>query len=130
MYKLHLRAIDMLTYFPYYPIADNQDGPIVYRLVRQSRIRLRRRHYLSNVHFYIYILESIATGRWYIGSTQDVDSRLQYHNSGRVRSSKPYRPYRLIYTESFLTRSEAVKREMQIKRSGVIRKQIKESIQS
>ncbi|HBL39861.1 TPA: endonuclease [Candidatus Uhrbacteria bacterium] len=75
--------------------------------------------------YLIYILESVLSGRWYIGSTEDVESRLATHNAGRVRSSKPYIPYKVVYTESFQTRSEAVRREREIKRSGVIRKEIR-----
>ena len=37
------------------------------------------------------------------------------HNAGRVRSSKRYRPYDIIYFEIFATRSEAVNREYYFK---------------
>jgi putative endonuclease len=75
--------------------------------------------------FFVYILESIDSGRWYIGSTADIDERISRHNSRRVKSSKPYRPYRLIYSETYSSLSAARKREVQIKKSGVIRKELK-----
>ena len=61
--------------------------------------------------FYVYILKSTEYDRRYIGSCEDLDIRLQKHNAGKVRSSKAYKPYNLIYQEVFDTRSEAFKRE-------------------
>ena len=78
--------------------------------------------------YFVYILESISTGRWYIGSTQNLDSRLVMHNTGRVRSSKPYLLYKMVYTEMCETRGEAMQREQAIKRSGAIRKGIKNEL--
>lgn len=75
--------------------------------------------------FFVYILESEKTGRWYVGHTENIVLRLAAHNAGRVKSSKPYIPYAVVYQEIFTTRSAAVKRELQIKRSGMIRKAIK-----
>ena len=62
-----------------------------------------------------YILESIKNGRRYVGSTDDIQQRLKHHNSGANKSTKPYRPWKVIYTEDFDTKPDAFKREMQIK---------------
>ena len=78
--------------------------------------------------YHVYIIESEETGKWYIGSTEDVQKRLTYHNAGKVRSTKPYIPYRLVYTESFSSKTDARKREILIKKSGRIRKEIKERL--
>lgn len=78
--------------------------------------------------YFLYILESIPTGRWYIGSTDDIDRRLKEHNRGITPSTKPFVPYRLIYKEVFESRTEARRREIAVKRSGVIRKQLKERL--
>ncbi|NWG13301.1 MAG: GIY-YIG nuclease family protein, partial [Acidobacteria bacterium] len=32
---------------------------------------------------YVYILQSLADGRYYIGQTSDLQNRLQRHNAGR-----------------------------------------------
>ncbi|MFL9482873.1 GIY-YIG nuclease family protein [Chitinophagaceae bacterium LWZ2-11] len=61
--------------------------------------------------FFVYILKSTTHDRRYIGSCEDIDIRLQKHNTGKVRSSKAYKPYIIIYHEVFATRSEAFKRE-------------------
>jgi len=62
--------------------------------------------------FYAYILISENTGRRYFGSCGNLEKRLAEHNAGNVRSSKAYRPYRILYFETFATRTEARKREM------------------
>jgi len=64
----------------------------------------------------VYILESERSGKYYVGSTSDVDARLERHNQGRSKYTKSGIPWRLIFTERYATRSEAVKRELQIKR--------------
>lgn len=52
--------------------------------------------------FYVYILKGLSSGRYYIGSAVDIDVRLTQHNRGTVRSTKPYRPWRLIFKRVFL----------------------------
>ncbi|NPV12215.1 MAG: GIY-YIG nuclease family protein [Ignavibacteria bacterium] len=32
--------------------------------------------------FYVYILHSLKTNRYYVGQTNDLERRLMYHNSG------------------------------------------------
>jgi putative endonuclease len=66
--------------------------------------------------FYIYILYSKNFDRYYVGSTENVESRLIRHNSKMVTSTKKYIPWLVVYTEQFLTRAEAVNREDQIKK--------------
>ena len=64
----------------------------------------------------VYILESESRGGYYIGSTADLKARLRRHNQGRSKFTKSGIPWKVVYTESFATRSEAVIREQQIKR--------------
>ena len=68
------------------------------------------------MHYLVYILQSVAEGRYYIGSCEDVDGRLARHNAGQVRATKYGVPWRVIYQEGFETRQDAYRREMQIKR--------------
>ncbi|HQP16062.1 MAG TPA: GIY-YIG nuclease family protein, partial [Bacteroidales bacterium] len=65
--------------------------------------------------YYVYILKSLKDGRFYIGSTADVEKRLLYHNSGRQRSTKNRIPFVLVYSESFEDKAIALAREKQIK---------------
>lgn len=64
--------------------------------------------------YFQYILQS-SSGSYYVGSTNNIEKRLAYHNTGKVRSTKNGRPWRVIYSESFDTLSKARKRELQIK---------------
>ena len=66
--------------------------------------------------FFVYILESLKTGRFYIGQTSGLKSRVKRHNDGRNISTKTDRPWQLIYWEEFETRSEAYKTEQMLKR--------------
>ena len=61
--------------------------------------------------YYAYVLKSCKTGRLYKGSCEDLDIRLRRHNTGFVRSTRPYRPWILLHSECFETRGEAVQRE-------------------
>ena len=67
-------------------------------------------------HF-IYILYSIKFNRSYVGYTIDVDRRVSEHNLGNTRSTRPFRPWRLIHQEEFESKSEAYKREWHLKHS-------------
>ena len=64
---------------------------------------------------YFYILKSLKTNRYYIGSTKDIEKRLKKHNSGSVHSTKAYRPWKSVFKEKYLTISEAKRREYQVK---------------
>ncbi len=72
------------------------------------------------MHF-AYILQSEKTSRYYTGSTAELDSRLKKHNNGDTMSTRNGVPWKLIHFEEFLTRSEALKKEMQIKARGAER---------
>ncbi len=63
----------------------------------------------------IYILQSQKSGRYYIGSTNDISRRLKEHNSGKTKSTKNKGPWEIIYTENFSNRLEARRREKMIK---------------
>ena len=63
----------------------------------------------------VYILQSIKNQRYYIGHTSNLDKRLLRHNSGGVKSTKNNRPWKIVYTENYNTKSEANKRELEIK---------------
>jgi len=67
--------------------------------------------------FYVYVLESLKTGDHYIGYTRDLRKRLEKHNRGNSRSSRPYRPWKLIYYEACLNKDDAKRREGYFKTS-------------
>ncbi|MDD4902759.1 MAG: GIY-YIG nuclease family protein [Patescibacteria group bacterium] len=63
----------------------------------------------------IYILQSSKTKRYYIGQTENLTERILRHNSGVVRSTKNGLPWDIIYTEDHKSRTDALKREKEIK---------------
>ncbi len=65
--------------------------------------------------FYVYILKSSIFQKHYVGSTNNLSRRLSDHNSGKVKSTKAFKPWNIIYTEIFSTRNDALRREKQIK---------------
>ncbi len=78
--------------------------------------------------FYVYILQSIKKPNWlYKGCTGNLKRRLKDHNSGKNQSTAAYAPFRLIYYEGYLLKSDALAREKYLKTSmgkRVIKKQL------
>ena len=64
---------------------------------------------------YVYILQSNKDHRFYIGETSDVQARLAFHNSGNQRSTRHRIPFRVVLTEEYNSREDALRREKQIK---------------
>jgi len=65
--------------------------------------------------FYVYILKSRNQNFHYIGHTKNLFQRLKAHNAGKVRSTQAYRPFTVINTEEYPTKSDAAKREYFLK---------------
>ena len=63
---------------------------------------------------FVYILQNSA-GREYVGMTYNLQARLSEHNHGRVKSTKPYRPWKLFYSEKYNTQLAARARETYLK---------------
>ena len=66
--------------------------------------------------YYIYILYSETRDRYYIGSSEDIQQRLQRHNQGATKSTKSGRPWIIVYSEEFNNKTDSLKRENQIKK--------------
>jgi len=65
---------------------------------------------------WVYILQSKSSGRFYVGVTERLETREAEHNSGQTKSTKGRGPWALAYTELYGDRSQAMKRELEIKR--------------
>ncbi|MBI2889132.1 MAG: GIY-YIG nuclease family protein [Candidatus Liptonbacteria bacterium] len=65
--------------------------------------------------YYVYFLLSFANKDLYIGSTANLEKRVSLHNAGKVKSTRAYRPWKLLGHERHETRSEAVRREVFLK---------------
>ena len=65
----------------------------------------------------IYILFSLKTNKYYVGSTDDLHGRLKPHNTGSTPSTKSGAPdWEIRYTETVPDRTAALKRELEIKK--------------
>ncbi len=60
---------------------------------------------------YVYVLKSKKDNNLYIGCTEDLNRRLVYHNSGKVRSTKSRLPFELLYFEEYYDKYEAFYKE-------------------
>lgn len=63
---------------------------------------------------FVYILRS-ESGRYYIGSTNNLERRLKQHRSVKTRTTRVLKAFDLVYTEEFDTTHEARIREQKLK---------------
>ncbi|MEG0076336.1 GIY-YIG nuclease family protein [Anaerorhabdus sp.] len=64
---------------------------------------------------YVYILEC-GDGSFYTGWTNDIKHRIQMHQEGKgAKYTKAHLPVKLVYFEEFEDKSEAMRREYEIK---------------
>lgn len=75
--------------------------------------------------FWTYILQSESCGRYYCGSTSDLQRRVEQHNNlerpGAITTARYPGPWRLVWYEEHGSRSAAMRREKQIKKRGINR---------
>ncbi|MBI9036064.1 MAG: GIY-YIG nuclease family protein [Bacteroidales bacterium] len=68
--------------------------------------------------FYVYAIKSLKRNYIYVGLTQNIQDRINRHNHGYEKTTKPYAPFKLIYSEECSDRAFARQREKYLK-SGV-----------
>lgn len=64
----------------------------------------------------VYILCSLKNNRHYTGITIDTERRLREHNAGSTKSTRPHTPYEMIWTSEKMSKSDALKLEIKIKK--------------
>ena len=79
------------------------------------------------MEYFVYILKSEIDGRLYKGQTADIEKRLIEHNSGKTKSTKGYRPWKVVHFETFDSREAAVLREKYFK-TGIGREFLKQKL--
>ena len=62
--------------------------------------------------YFSYVLHSLKDEINYYGSTSNLETRLKAHNSGRSKFTKGHRPWKIIFSEEYVSRSEAMEREL------------------
>ena len=68
--------------------------------------------------YFVYVITSQTRKYRYIGISDNVQRRLQQHNNGYNKTTKPYIPFKIILVEKLESRHEARTREKFLK-SGV-----------
>jgi putative endonuclease len=79
--------------------------------------------------FYVYVLKGLVKNRYYIGYTNDINSRLRKHNNGGVRSTRKFRPWMLLGFEVYEKRNEARWLEHELKNHGTKRSRLIKSLE-
>jgi len=74
--------------------------------------------------YYVYIIYSTKLKEKYTGSTSDLKERIKRHNSGRSKFTARGIPWKLIYYETFLFKTDALREEKFLK-SGKGKERIK-----
>jgi len=74
--------------------------------------------------FYVYSIKSLIRNYIYIGLTDNYERRIMEHQTGKEKTTKPYKPYKILFIEKFNTRPEARTREKYLK-SGIGKEWIK-----
>lgn len=68
--------------------------------------------------YFVYILRT-SKNTLYIGQTNNLKERLLLHKNGKgAKYLRGFTDFQLIYTEEFNNRSDALKREYQLKQLG------------
>ncbi len=69
----------------------------------------------ENTMFTVYIIHSEVLDRFYIGYTNNLERRLYEHNRIKGKYTDTGIPWQLVFSESFVTKKEAMNREKFIK---------------
>ena len=76
---------------------------------------------------YVYILSTIETHNFctYVGWTNDLAKRLGTHNQGKGARFTRGRQWEIVYAEGYLSKTDAMKREWEIKNDKKFRQQFR-----
>ena len=64
---------------------------------------------------YVYILKSLKNGKYYVGSTDNLERRIFEHNSGKSKYTRLSKPFELVFSQEFETLVLARKVEFKLK---------------
>ena len=76
--------------------------------------------------YYVYMLKTVNKNNvTYVGYTNNLSKRIKLHNSGKGAKFTRGRKWKLIYSEKYETKNQAISREYYIKRNRTLRNNIK-----
>jgi len=65
--------------------------------------------------YYLYVLQC-SDGSLYTGTTNDIEKRLATHSQGKgSKYVRAHLPFKLVYSEQFESKIDALKREYEVK---------------
>ena len=73
------------------------------------------------MEYSVYIIWSEVLGKYYVGSTKNLENRVTRHNKGNEKFTSKGVPWKLIWNETLKTGSEAIQLEIKIKKRGIKR---------
>jgi putative endonuclease len=66
--------------------------------------------------YFVYVLKSLNFEKYYIGFTSDLQARVDSHNHPANKGwTSSFKPWKLVYSETFQSKTEAMNREKQLK---------------
>jgi len=65
--------------------------------------------------YFVYLIQSDIDNSFYVGYSQDPNKRLLAHNNGESTYTRRKMPWKLVYTEEYISKTEALKREKFLK---------------
>ena len=71
---------------------------------------------VSNKPYYLYVIWSDASRRFYIGISEDPAHRLEQHNHGASKWTAKFGPWKLVQVEEYADYTGARKRELALKK--------------
>ena len=76
--------------------------------------------------YYVYVLGSYNNTKLttYVGYTKNLKKRLNLHNKGKGAKFTRGKTWKILYSEKYSRKKEAISREYYIKKNRKIRKQI------
>ena len=66
-------------------------------------------------NYHVYVLYAEKFNKCYIGQSSNLNQRLHYHNSNRVKSTKNKGPWLFLYTRQMESLKDAMKLERMLK---------------
>ena len=80
--------------------------------------------------YFVYVISTNTNSKLvtYVGYTNNLKKRLNLHNKGKGAKFTRGRRWKVIYTEKYVTKNEAISREYYIKKNRKFRNFIKKKL--
>ena len=80
--------------------------------------------------YFLYVLKSKKNGDFYIGYSSNIEKRVKQHNLRKVKSTKAYIPWELVYSEAYSDKIGAIRRERSLKMNHKAKKDLLNQIRN